>query len=106
MNSYVLSYNPVETNISHVQLSTFVKENRKITQWFQPFIGTYILKSQELPVSLTESFRGLFDGAPFIISLINPYGVGGAQEQYVWDWFNTGIIPSLLPPPAPKKGLF
>jgi hypothetical protein len=88
MNTYILNYNPFETVISPGQLATIIKDNRKIYQWYSPFSGTYVLKSTELLQSLAESFRGVFDGAPFILTLSYPMNMGGAQADMVWAWIN------------------
>lgn len=95
MNTYTLSYNPLENRFSQAQLATFVKESRKVFQWYSPFMGTYVLKSEEPLTSLTESFRGFFDGAPFLLTACYPTFTGGAQPPNVWEWLNTGFIPSI-----------
>ncbi len=95
MFTYSLSFSPFETKISNNQLLAAIKDNRKIYQWYSPFIGTYILKSYEPLTSLAESFRGLFEGAPFILSVIYPAMTGGAQSDEVWNWLNTGNLPTL-----------
>lgn len=95
MNTYTLSYNPFETKLSATQLLTFIRESRKIFQYYQPFMGTYILKSDEPLLTLVESFRGQFDGAPFILSYTVPSMVGGAQETVIWQWLNSGTLPAL-----------
>lgn len=90
MNTFILSHNPFEARISPSQLETFIKDNRKIYQWYTPFAGTYILKSEDTLASLAASFRGSFDGAPFLISNVLPSWVGGAQSPTIWTWFNGG----------------
>ncbi|MEQ8312195.1 MAG: hypothetical protein RIA72_16030 [Sphingopyxis sp.] len=94
MNTYLLSYSPFEPKISYSQLATFIKDNRKVTQWYSPFLGTYVLKSVEPLSSLAESFRGAFDGAPFILTQAFPSHMGGAQTDLVWNWINNHGFPS------------
>ena len=88
MNIYILNYNPLEIKISSNQLATFITDNRKIYQWYIPFAGTYVIKSNDTLASLAESFRGVFDGAPFILSHTFPVTMGGAQNDVVWNWIN------------------
>lgn len=95
MNTYTLSFNPFEIKFSYSQLAIFVKENRKVFQWYSPFVGTYIIKSTEPLTTLTESFRGFFDGAPFLLTYCYPSLTGGAQPSNVWDWLNTGNLPAI-----------
>lgn len=98
MNTYTLSYNPFETKFSATLLLNFIRENRKVLQYYQPFMGTYIIKSDETLLTLVESFGGQFDGAPFLLSYTSPSLVGGAQEPVIWQWINSGALPALTNP--------
>ncbi len=88
MNTYILSYNPFEMKISHGQLAIFIKDSKKIFQYYLPFTGTYVIKSVETLQSLAESFREVFEGAPFIVTMAYPTAMGGAQSELVWTWIN------------------
>jgi len=88
MNTYILSYNPLEMKISHGQLAIFIKDSKKIFQHYPPFRGTYVIKSFETLQSLAESFREVFEGAPFIVTMAYPTAMGGAQPEMVWSWVN------------------
>jgi hypothetical protein len=105
MNNYVLSYNPISPNVSHNQLLQFIKDNRKVSQYYQPFLGTYILKSTESLFSLSESFKGLFDGFPFMIVSFAAWASGGQMPPEIWTWIGHGVFPALqgnVPPPPPR----
>lgn len=95
MNTFILNFNPFETKISAGQLATFIEDNRKVFQWYCPFAGTYILKSNEKLSSLAHSFRGVFEQAPFILTQAYPFNMGGAQTDVVWNWVNSHVFPSL-----------
>lgn len=88
MNTYILSYNPYEVRISSGQLAIFIKDSKKIFQYYLPFTGTYVIKSYENLQSLAESFREAFSGAPFILTQAYPTNMGGAQSEIVWAWIN------------------
>lgn len=94
MNTYILSYNPFEMKVSHGQLAIFIKDSKKIFQFYSPFTGTYVIKSLDSLQSLAASFREVFEGAPFILTLANPAAMGGAQSQLVWNWVNGHGFPN------------
>ena len=101
MNSYLLSYNPFGLKVTPSQLLGFIRDNRKIFQWYSPFAGTYILKSADTAYSLSESFRTQFEGDLFIVSAINPPAVGGALPIEVWNWMTVnGLASAFVGPPT------
>ena len=95
MNSYILSFDPLNDKLTPEQLFHFIKDNRKIFQWHSPFLGTFMLKSPETRDSITEMFRGMFAGSPYIVSTVFPHmQVGGALQPEIWTWFNTSTFPT------------
>lgn len=106
MNNYILSYNPYVTFPNETQLLNHVQVNRYIAQYYQPFIGTFILKSDQTIGVLTESIRGLFDNSPFLLNQLFPHLASGSLPQDAWHWVNYGYIPKPAPPPPPAEGVF
>jgi hypothetical protein len=101
MNCYLLSYNPFGLKITPTQLLGFIRENRRIFQWYSPFAGTYVLKSSDTTQSLAESFRTQFEGDLFILSTIDMPRVGGALPIEVWTWMAaTGLASAFVGPPT------
>lgn len=90
MNNFVLSYSPFNAKLSENQLAHFVKFNRLVHGYYHPFLGTYVLKSEATTHDLTESFKGLFDGAAFLLVQFFENYAGGALPPEIWTWINTG----------------
>ncbi len=88
MNNYILSYDPNGTTVTALQLAQFIKDNRKISQFYTPFAGTYIIKSYLGLIDLQSSFVALFPPALFVLSKVNPAEVSGWLTKEVWDWLN------------------
>jgi hypothetical protein len=88
MNNYVLSYDPNAPTVNAMQLAQFIKDNRKIGQFYTPFSGTYILKSYTDLFNLQASFVAYFPPATFVLSKVNPPEVAGWLSKEVWDWLN------------------
>jgi hypothetical protein len=88
MNSYILSYDPYSGNINAVQLAQIIKDNRKISQYYTPFAGTYLLKSHLDLLALQESFVALFPPSLFVLTKVNPQDASGWLSQDVWEWWN------------------
>lgn len=104
MKDFILSYNPFEPALSATQVATWVKDCRHIAQWYQPFTGTWVLKSEQHLWTLTDSFRGFFPGIPFLLTESGM--IGGSQDTKIWEWINTSKLPvlpapALVPPPLP-----
>ncbi|MDG2532087.1 hypothetical protein P6144_00355 [Sphingomonas sp. HITSZ_GF] len=93
--TYVLSYNPIDARVTGTQLLTLIKESRRVLGWYSPFLGTYVLKSTEMTGPLSEMFRGLFDGSPFLLTHAIPTQMGGSLDPIIWNWINTGNVPAL-----------
>ncbi|MEO8722314.1 MAG: hypothetical protein ABI395_02155 [Sphingobium sp.] len=105
MNSFILSYNPFSGNPTEGQLLNHVQVNRYISQYYQPFIGTYVVKSEQSATQLTDSMKGLFENSPFMLTQLFPTTVGGTLPQDVWNWISHGYIPRPPPPPPPVNKL-
>ncbi|MEA2999366.1 MAG: hypothetical protein QOH04_939 [Sphingomonadales bacterium] len=95
MNTYILSFDPHQPEFTAAQLHAFIKQNRDIAQFYNPFPGTYILKSELFQRDLNAGFVSFFNGKMFVLAPVTPFEVGGAFPQAVWDWFNTGDLPKL-----------
>jgi hypothetical protein len=95
MNTYLLAYDPLAGNFSITQLFAFVKENKKLDQYYTPFAGCYILKSSFAMNELQRSFASFFEGSQFVISPIEPSQTGGALPKEIWLWVNSGQLPSI-----------
>lgn len=93
MNIFILSFDPLGTKLSSVQLLGYIQSSRHIHQWYTPFLGTYIIKSDENLLALTEKLRTQFDGSFFLLTLFHPSFIGGSMPAEVWAWIN--------PPQAP-----
>ncbi|WP_306090064.1 hypothetical protein [Qipengyuania flava] len=95
MNVYLLSFNPFANNFTYTQLLSFIKDNRKVYQFFSPYAGTYILKSVEGIRSMQDSFEGFFEGTHFVIAKLQVFETGGLLVQDAWDWMAAGQNPTL-----------
>lgn len=98
MNNFILSYNPMAQFPSEGQLITLLRINRHVLQYHQPFVGTYLLKSYDTAYVLNESFKGIFEHVPYMLTQVNSAFASGSLPQDVWNWLNFGTVP---PPPPP-----
>jgi hypothetical protein len=98
MRTFVLSYNPFDPKITANQIQEIVRANRYVHQWYFPFLGTCIFKSDQTVRTLAPSFRAMLNGAPFLLSETFPNLTGGAQDNHVWDWLNSNQLPTLPSP--------
>jgi hypothetical protein len=92
MNTFVLSYNPLSVKLSATQLLGWIKESQNIKQWYSPFLGTYVLRSDQPLTTLVQGFTAAFDGDSFLISQISPSFTGGSLPPEIWNWINTGNV--------------
>lgn len=89
MPSYILSYDVTTAGNIHQQLVAFVKANRSVTQWSHPYIGLYLLKSNQDLQTLARSFNEFFDGKTLhLITAITGEQSQGSLPPYVWEWLN------------------
>lgn len=89
MANFVLIYDAISAAHLHEQLIAFVKANRNVTQWSQPFVGCMLLKSDAAPVLLQSSFGEFFAGkTPHLIAPFEASQTGGLLPQYLWNWLN------------------
>ena len=97
MNTFILSYNPFDGKASGSQIHAYVTDCRKITQYYQPWLGTYVLRSFEEMPSLLTGFNGLFHGTSYILAQVQPLQMNGLLDPSIWNWINTGNLPALPP---------
>ena len=100
VNNFILTYNPFGLFPGEARLLNHVQINRYIHQYYQPYAGTYILKSDESVSTLNDSFHGLFQDTPYLVVMFMPTHAGGALSNEAWSWINTGWVPPI--PPAPS----
>ena len=106
MNNYVLSYQPYGNGYTEARLLNHVQVNRYIVQYYQPFAGTYLLKSDAVAGVLSDSFRGFFEQAPFVLISFLHWQSNGQLPPEIWQWINEGVVPPPPPPsPPPLQGL-
>lgn len=110
MANYILSFDPTNPSISASQLAVFIRLSREIEGWYSPFLGTYMLKSNENLLALLKSFGEIFGNASFILVAANSAQVTGSLPSSVWAWFsegNAGTLAALasygVVPPPPRR---
>lgn len=106
MNSFILSYNPLSARLSPRQLIAWIKESANVAQWYSPYAGTIILKSDKSIATLSDSFRAAFDGDSVVVAQVFPWMCGGALSPDIWAWLNGTAAPSLpttIIPPMPPR---
>lgn len=94
MNNFILTYSPFLVSPTHGQVLNHVKFNRLVHSSYQPYAGTYLLKSDESAYALNESFRGFFEQTPYILMLYSAAHAGGQLPQEIWNWINYGSVPT------------
>lgn len=95
MGNYVLSFDPLMTSPPLSTLQQYIKDSRYIDSWHSPWLGLYLLKSDQAPFDLQENLRGLFNTSMFLLAHVRADVTGGYMSQIVWQWFNDGTLPSL-----------
>lgn len=103
MNNFVLNYGYFSFGHDENKLLNFIRYNRLVSQYFQPFVGTFFLKSEAMPQALTESFRGHFGKDCFFLVDFPSWRASGALPPEIWQWLNHGQVPPppSAPPPPP-----
>lgn len=103
MNNFALTYNPFSLTPSAGQIDNHVKINRAIEQYYQPYPGTYLLKSKESVFTLNETIKGFFEHSSYMLIHYDASYANGRLPQEIWDWINFGFVP-VAPalPPAPS----
>lgn len=90
MAEYALSYDAYAASPHSEQLLAFVKENRHIDQWSQPYQGLYLLKSKSELLAINESFRAFFGNKiPHFITPISAASSVGILPEQIWIWLRT-----------------
>lgn len=97
MRNFVLSYNPFAASPTSGQVDNHARYNRLVSQFYQPFPGTCLLKSDASLGELNDSFSGLFEASLYMIMVINPELSNGRLPQEIWAWIGQGSIP-VAPP--------
>jgi len=94
---------------THGQVTNYLEVNRYVSGFYSPFPGTFLLKSAEPLLSLTDSFRGLFEDQPYTLVEFVPSNVNGTLPSDIWQWLNYGVVPAPPPPvtiPPPGRTFF
>lgn len=86
MANFILSYDLMTGLKIQTQLSAFVKSNRNIDQWSQPFTGVFLIKSPQSLAVLADDFRNFFGETLFIIAPAAK--ADGWLPGQFWTWFN------------------
>lgn len=95
MNTYLLSYNPVDFTINGNRLLAYVRDNRNVQQYFQPWMGTYIIKSHADLQVISAGFVDFFDESQFVIAQVFTSHLNGLLDQPMWGWINYNVMPVL-----------
>lgn len=94
MFNYLLTYNPYLGTPTENQLLNHVRINRFVSQYYQPYPGTYLLKSEQQAAVINDSFSGFFEGSPYMLVLYSAPYSGGKLPPEIWQWVNTGAVPT------------
>lgn len=105
MNNFILSYNPFAVTPSAGQVLNHVQVSRNVHQYYQPFAGTYIIKSTLSAAALSDSLKGLFENTPYILAQLFPSVAGGTLPQEAWNWLNYGSVPQAPTPSSTINAL-
>lgn len=95
MNSFILTYDALAANPTFGQILNHVQVNRNISQYYQPYVGSYLLKSEQSLGVLNESIKGLFDQSPFMLTQYKSDMTMGALPIEIWNWLNLGSVPQV-----------
>jgi len=95
MKTFLLSFDPLSNSIKATQLLTFIQESRKVSQYYAPFVGAYVIKSEASIHDLQEAFAGIFDQTLFMIVEMEQGAVGGRLPINMWPFVNGQVIPAL-----------
>lgn len=105
MNNFMLSYNPYAVIPTNGQLLNYMQNSRFVDQFFQPYHGTYLIKSGSAANVLNAMISGLFEGSPYILAQVFSHSSGGSLPSEIWNWLNFGTVPPVsAPPPAYGRG--
>lgn len=100
MHNYLLSMSAFSASPTQGQVTNYLQVNRYVAGSYSPFAGTFLLKSNETLLPLTESFRGLFEDQPFTLVEFLPSNVNGTLPAEIWQWLHFGFVPPAPPPPV------
>lgn len=103
MNNFMLTFSPYLDKPSHGQLLNHVQTSRFVAQYYQPYAGTFLLKSFNDAQEVANSIHGLFDGAAYMLVQVNSDLVGGNLSHDAWNWLNYGVLPTVPPAPPVEK---
>lgn len=90
MAEYIVSYDVYRSSGISEQLLAFVKENRNVDQWSQPYHGLFLIKSNADLMTITESFRSFFgSNVGHFITPTSVHTSGGILPEEIWNWLRT-----------------
>jgi hypothetical protein len=98
MHNYVLSLNAFSVSPTLGQVTNYLTVNRYVSGFYSPFPGTFLFKSTEPLLKLSDSFKGLFEDQLFTLAEFVPSNVNGTLPHDVWQWLNFGVVPKASPP--------
>lgn len=94
MNNFILNYNPFSQFPRSGQLLTLLRINRHVSQFYQPFHGTYLIKSMDVASVVNDSFKGIFESTPYILTQLFSHVAAGSLPPEVWQWINFDTVPA------------
>jgi len=102
MTTFLLSYDVHGTTLTADQMLGFIKENRNILEWYYPFDGAFIFKSNAETLTLQQSFMSILGTGKFIVTPIYDGSTGGVLTAEMWAWIKGAkTVPNYVPlPPA------
>ena len=93
--NYLLSYNPLSTEVNIQRLQIFISQNRDIESWYLPFSGTFVIKSNIALIDLNRQFMFFFGTNAYILTYMVPNYSGGSLQPEAWHWINALGNPAL-----------
>ncbi|MGQ2958537.1 MAG: hypothetical protein ACT6QT_06815 [Sphingopyxis sp.] len=88
-HNYLISYDAFSSVQFEAKLLGFVKENGKIAAWSRPYLGLYLVKSDQDLLSVRESFFSFFgDQTAFVVCPISKFTLLGILPAETWNWLS------------------
>jgi hypothetical protein len=97
-NTFLLSYDPLMTDPAPIRLVEFVRSNAFTYQYFVPFLGSILIKSQASVEDIHASYSTFIRPSSFLLTQVFPVMITGMLSQAQWDWINADT-----PPPLPDR---
>jgi hypothetical protein len=94
MRKFHLAYDPFGAGAS--KIGVFIRVNRDIEHWYQPFAGSFLFKSEKNIYEIQAVFTEFFGVELFMVTDNMSAITGGMLPQPIWDWYNEGTLTGLL----------